>query len=213
MNTIQSETLTSQEKQSDLLLFTSKLTEKNSQLQTENQILNEKIEQLKNELIKNQPDNSIQNELNKLNEQFKNELNKNKQLEDDLNRKEEQIEDLTTKFLDEQDELSTLKKRHANNIKDLTKQLQQLQKKTISVPIDEQTQCLIECEPLNDIQPSLFNETCAYSDDVYVVDVDKQKLIDKIFKLQKIQAKNSEKIDFLQDHVNQLTSDVKLKTK
>ena len=134
MNTIQSETLTSQEKQSDLLLFTSKLTEKNSQLQTENQILNEKIEQLKNELIKNQPDNSIQNELNKLNEQFKNELNKNKQLEDDLNRKEEQIEDLTTKLLDEQDELSTLKKSHANNIKDLTNQLQQLQKKNNKCP-------------------------------------------------------------------------------
>ena len=51
------------------------------------------------------------------------------------------------------------------------------------------------------------------SEDVYVVDVDKQKIIEKIVKLQKLLAKRNEKIEFLQDHVNQLTSDLKRKTK
>ena len=49
--------------------------------------------------------------------------------------------------------------------------------------------------------------------DVYVVDIDKQKIIEKVVKLQKMLAKKKEKIDFLQDHVNQLTSDLKKKTK
>ena len=49
--------------------------------------------------------------------------------------------------------------------------------------------------------------------DVYVVDVDKQKIIEKVVKLQNMLAKKTEKIDFLQDHVNQLTNDLKKKSK
>lgn len=50
-------------------------------------------------------------------------------------------------------------------------------------------------------------------DDVYVFDIDKQKLIEKIVRLQKKLAKSNEKVDFLQDHVNQLTEDLKKKTR
>lgn len=50
-------------------------------------------------------------------------------------------------------------------------------------------------------------------DDVYVVDVEKQRIIEKYVRLQKLLAKRTEKIDFLQDHVNQLTIDLKRKTK
>ena len=57
-----------------------------------------------------------------------------------------------------------------------------------------------------------FKVICG-NDDVYVVDIDKQKIIEKVVKLQKTLAKKNEKIDFLQDHVNQLTSDLKRKTK
>jgi hypothetical protein len=57
------------------------------------------------------------------------------------------------------------------------------------------------------------SEMICGNDDVYVVDVDKQKIIDKIVKLQKMLARRNEKIDFLQDHVNQLTTDIKRKTR
>lgn len=60
---------------------------------------------------------------------------------------------------------------------------------------------------------SHYNEVICGNDDVYVVDIDKQKIIEKIVKLQKLLAKKNEKIDFLQDHVNQLTIDLKRKTK
>jgi hypothetical protein len=58
-----------------------------------------------------------------------------------------------------------------------------------------------------------FNGGGGGGDDVYVVDIDKQKLIEKIVKLQRDMVKRNEKIDFLQDHVNQLTIDLKRKTK
>ena len=56
---------------------------------------------------------------------------------------------------------------------------------------------------------------CDYASesDFYIVDVDKQKLIDKIVKLQLTLAKRNEKIDFLTDHANQLTFDLKRKTR
>ena len=49
--------------------------------------------------------------------------------------------------------------------------------------------------------------------EVYIADVDKQKMIEKIIKLQKMLAKRNEKIDFFHEHVNQLTLDLQRKTK
>lgn len=78
--------------------------------------------------------------------------------------------------------------------------------------ISEDTQSLNEAA-----LPRASSRTCTElipgNEDVYVVDVDKQKIIEKYVKLQKLLAKRNEKIDFLQDHVNQLTADLKRKTK
>lgn len=190
---------------------------------------------------------------------------------------------------DEQDENASIKKKHAANIKDLSRQLQSLQKKltnqqpnTPTEPSNllktsqmnqslEHKSCISSqvsasslgrrssrtssISSLNDKDNLPFNDVhddtrsidssnlisnmstpvsslihqqfnneviCGSSvstsnfstqDDVYIVDVDKQKIIDKIVKLQKTLAKRNEKIDFLQDHVNQLTNDLKRKTK
>ena len=45
--------------------------------------------------------------------------------------------------------------------------------------------------------------------EVRVIEVDKQMLIEKIVKLQKAQARKSEKIEFMDDHINQLLEEVK----
>ena len=202
-----------------------------------------------------------------------------------------EIEELTIKLSDEQDENVTLKKKHAANVKDLTRQLQILQKKltssnnndtltqqniaksdsysrlnhfsasndfnfakpsqppplsnmnmrrdsrtssTSSLNENEQSnssknnleddgRLSLESTPVSSsgMNISRYNEasigtganTSSHSDDVYIVDIDKQKLIEKIVKLQRDLAKRNEKIDFLQDHVNQLTNDLKRKTK
>lgn len=83
---------------------------------------------------------------------------------------------------------------------------------TSSYSISEDTQSLNEAA-LPRASSRTCNELIPGNDDVYVVDVDKQKIIEKYVKLQKLLAKRNEKIDFLQDHVNQLTADLKRKTK
>ena len=200
-----------------------------------------------------------------------------------FNAKLKELDELTTKLADEQDENNSLKKKHAANMKDLTRQLQILKKKSSSPfssnvnaqPSSSNSNSLVSStsefsfvkpsapagnrvsrnsstSSLNDKESSEHNDLSrtysnnydedgrsidssslsttmpsisrygnevivgggmAGADDVYVVDIDKQKLIEKIVKLQRELAKRNEKIDFFQDHVNQLTCDLKRKTK
>lgn len=170
-----------------------------------------------------------------------------------LEEKNSEIDELKTKVSDVQDENLSLKKKHAANIKDLTRQLQSFQKKQSScssTPIPEnQSTSQISSNSIQKISRASSINSLNYPDDeirsfdsniytsttntppfvnynnevicgptsntedVYIVDVDKQKIIDKIVKLQKTLAKRNEKIDFLQEHVDQLTSDLKKKTK
>lgn len=204
----------------------------------------------------------------------------NKRLNDEIDEKQKKFAELNTRLLDLQDENQTIMKKHAANVKDLTKQLQMMQRK-IDTPLppptpsstlnrqstyvdnelsggnsvfkassssisEQNISSFLSSEPknshssrtnsissLNDpnnligldsgrqpavgsrssIDSSAVNARYPELDEVYVVDVDKQKIIDKIVKLQKTLARRNEKIDFLQDHVNQLTQDTQRKTK
>lgn len=251
---LQSDMITSQEKQNELLLFTSKLTEKNSQLQSENTSLNEKLICLQNDYSiisqqNKQSSESTQFQIENLSEKLKKELDKNKNLIDELSKKDNKINEMTIKLEDSLSEITSLKKKHAANVKDLSRQLQLLQKKSSNeskqinnissrtnsmtslndnsdllqpmtsnsnhkISDDDSKSCNSETRIVNrSISNNHFNEVICGNDDVYVVDIDKQKIIEKIVKLQKNLAKRNEKIDFLQDHVNQLTNDLKRKTK
>ena len=120
----------------DLLLFTSKLTEKNSYLTTQIKEMSEELAYFQtNCKLKhlNESLDSIKDQLNETNEKLNLEINRNKVLENELIDKEKEIENLLLKLSDEQDEILTLKKKHANNIKDLTRQLQQFKDKEMSV--------------------------------------------------------------------------------
>ena len=48
---------------------------------------------------------------------------------------------------------------------------------------------------------------------VRVVEVDKQMLIEKIVRLQKAHARKNEKMEFMEDHINQLLEEIRKKTK
>ena len=48
---------------------------------------------------------------------------------------------------------------------------------------------------------------------VEYVEVDKQMLLDKIVKLQRTAARKSEKLEFMEDHINQLLNEVQKKAK
>ncbi|CAF1025792.1 unnamed protein product [Brachionus calyciflorus] len=248
-------------KQNELLAFTSKLTEKNTLLQSENSILSEKLDSLQTNLDKANSilvnsNEHLKSEIEKLTNDLSEIQTQNEQLKRENDEKTSQLSELSIKLSDVQDENVSLKKKHAANIKDLTRQLQVLQKKqiqstmttpTTSIPENStqmssqnssssihkisRTSSINSLNLLEDdtrsIDSSFFNPpptpnfnnevicggTNTIHDDVYIVDVDKQKIIDKIVKLQKTLAKRNEKIDFLQEHVNQLTNDLKKKTK
>lgn len=274
---LQADMETSQVKQNELLSFTSKLTQLNSTLQSENTSLNEKLAQLEKHYESLNVETKLKNELaqqnvDSLKESLRLELEKNKILSEQLSQKEKQIDEITVKLGDEQSEMKSIKKKHAANVKDLSRQLQQLQKKlandsngaqssaaSTSPNLRQNNSRTNSITSLNDrdsisindggqlsgysnnnnssvmlrisdedvrvngggesgITRSVsvnnhFNEVICGNEDVYVVDIDKQKIIEKIVKLQKTLAKRNEKIDFLQDHVNQLTNDLKRKTK
>lgn len=48
---------------------------------------------------------------------------------------------------------------------------------------------------------------------VHVVEVDKQMLIEKIVKLQRTNARKSEKMEFMEDHINQLLEEIRKKSR
>ena len=162
-----------------------------------------------------------------------------------------------------------MKKKHTANIKDLTKQLQKINKTEVtkslssnnssnaltsstsstlrisrtnslcsldqeemksvngSISSSESTQAGNQLSTLNSTSNSLtvtnnyhnttFNIDSSVNQyntaDVYVMDPDRQKIIEKVVKLQKQLARRNEKIEFLQDHIQQLTIDTKRKTK
>ena len=64
-----------------------------------------------------------------------------------------------------------------------------------------------------DSLPSFIWQEMQEYPEVRVIEVDKQMLIEKIVKLQKAHARKSEKIEFMDDHINQLLEEVKKKSK
>ena len=48
---------------------------------------------------------------------------------------------------------------------------------------------------------------------VQVVEIDKQVLMEKIVRLQKAHARKNEKMEFMEDHINQLLKEVRKKTR
>ena len=236
---IQSEMKISQDKQNDLLLFTAKLTERNTELLTDAKILNEKLEELQKDCQLNSSTelNELRlTELKMTEKKLASEMSRSLHLEECLNAKNKELDELNVKLSDLQDELVTLKKKNTNNNKDLTRQLQQLKNKISSLTLSslssyEDASEKIESALISDSRMSSsdcdeltpmtsFSEvvcgsvaTDCYTSEVYVTDVEKKKLVEKIVNLQNILARKNEKIDFFEDHVNQLTLDLKRKTK
>lgn len=270
----------SQEKQTELLEFTAKLTDKNSQLQSENISLQERLEQVEKELnetthISKQLAETGSIEKEQTSAQLIDMDRKVKDLTTDLDANVNKVKELKQQLEDERSENATLKKKHASNVKDLSRQLQSLQKKiTNSTPVAMTTNTTIAELPSSSTpqqqQQHLNSRTSSFSsltdamneqfqvpssrsfssnnnnynqhfdtrsesnysntmsrsyanevhcgtgqneENVYVTDVDKQKIIEKVCQLQKTLAKRTEKVDFLQDHVEQLTRDVQRKTR
>ncbi|NXE07056.1 CC186 protein, partial [Lophotis ruficrista] len=218
----------SRKRESELLIFTEKLTSKNAQLQSEN--------------------NSLQSQLDKLSyseRELQNQLEYVQQTKDDLAirlQKEEhqrklEVETLQAQLASEQkeltalkthvdelkDELATQKRKHAANLKDLTKQLQLARRKLDQMEngnYDKEVSSMgsrssssgsLNARSSNeDRSPENTGSSVAVDS---FPEVDKSVLVERILRLQKAHARKNEKMEFMEDHIKQLVEEIRKKTK
>ncbi|NWS55312.1 CC186 protein, partial [Chunga burmeisteri] len=218
----------SRKRESELLIFTEKLTSKNAQLQSENNSLQSQLDKL------SYSERELQNQLECV-QQTKDDLATKLQKEEDQRKLE--VETLQAQLASEQkeltalkthvdelkDELATQKRKHAANLKDLTKQLQlarrkldQMENSNYDKEVSSMGSRSSSSGSLNarssneDRSPENTGSSVAVDS---FPEVDKSVLVERILRLQKAHARKNEKMEFMEDHIKQLVEEIRKKTK
>uniref|UniRef100_A0A6G1RR96 Coiled-coil domain containing 186 n=1 Tax=Hypotaenidia okinawae TaxID=2861861 RepID=A0A6G1RR96_9GRUI len=218
----------SRKRESELLIFTEKLTSKNAQLQSENNSLQSQLDKL------SYSERELQNQLECV-QQTKDDLATKLQKEE--NQRKLEVETLQAQLASEQkeltalkthvdelkDELATQKRKHAANLKDLTKQLQLARRKLDQMEngnYDKEVSSMgsrssssgsLNARSSNeDRSPENTGSSVAVDS---FPEVDKSVLVERILRLQKAHARKNEKMEFMEDHIKQLVEEIRKKTK
>ncbi|XP_065528377.1 coiled-coil domain-containing protein 186 [Lathamus discolor] len=218
----------SRKRESELLIFTEKLTSKNAQLQSENNSLQSQVDKL------SYSERELQNQLEGV-QQTKDDLATRLQKEQDQRKLE--VETLQAQLASEQkelaalkthvdelkDELATQKRKHAANLKDLAKQLQLARRKLDQMEngnYDKEVSSMgsrssssgsLNARSSNeDRSPENTGSSVAVDS---FPEVDKAVLVERILRLQKAHARKNEKMEFMEDHIKQLVEEIRKKTK
>ncbi|OXB62011.1 hypothetical protein ASZ78_006718 [Callipepla squamata] len=218
----------SRKRESELLMFTEKLTSKNAQLQSENNSLQSQLDKL------SYSERELQNQLECI-QQAKDDLATKLQKEEDQRKLE--VEVLQAQLASEQkelaalkthvdelkDELTTQKRKHAANLKDLTKQLQLARRKLDQIEngnYDKEVSSMgsrssssgsLNARSSNeDRSPENTGSSVAVDS---FPEVDKSVLVERILRLQKAHARKNEKMEFMEDHIKHLVEEIRKKTK
>ncbi|XP_074815399.1 coiled-coil domain-containing protein 186 isoform X2 [Natator depressus] len=218
----------SRKRESELLVFTEKLTSKNAQLQSETNFLQTQLDKLtysERELQSQlehvrQTKDDLANKLQKEEELHKHEVQK---VQTDLASQQKELTALNTQVDELKDELVTQKRKHMANLKDLTKQLQQARRKLDQI---ENGGCDKEVSSMGSRSSSSGSLNARSSNEDRspentgssgaadsFPEVDKAVLIERIVRLQKAHARKNEKMEFMEDHIKQLVEEIRKKTK
>ncbi|KAM5272301.1 coiled-coil domain-containing protein 186 [Ctenodactylus gundi] len=228
INDLQKDIEGSRKRESELLLFTEKLTSKNAQLQSESNSLQSQFDKLscsesqlqsQCEQMK-QTNTSLESRLLKEEELRKEEV---RTLQSELTCRQTEIQALSTRVEELKDELVTQRRKQVSNIKDLTKQLQQARRKLDQIENGSYDKEVSSMGSRSSSSGSLNARSSAEdrspenSGSSVAVDsfpeVDKAMLIERIVRLQKAHARKNEKIEFMEDHIKQLVEEIRKKTK
>ncbi|NXM07965.1 CC186 protein, partial [Tyrannus savana] len=218
----------SRKRESELLIFTEKLTSKNAQLQSENNSLQSQLDKL------SYSERELQNQLECV-QQAKDDLATKLQKEEDQRKVEvemlqaqlasaqEERAALKTQVDELKDDLATQKRKHAANLKDLTKQLQLARRKLDQIEngnYDKEVSSMgsrssssgsLNARSSNeDRSPENTGSSVAVDS---FPEVDKAVLVERILRLQKAHARKNEKMEFMEDHIKQLVEEIRKKTK
>lgn len=218
----------SRKRESELLIFTEKLTSKNAQLQSENNSLQSQLDKL------SYSERELQNQLECI-QQAKDDLATKLQKEEDqrklevdmlqaqLASEQKELTALKTHVDELKDELTTQKRKHAANLKDLSKQLQLARRKLDQIEngnYDKEVSSMgsrsSSSGSLNarsgneDRSPENTGSSVAVDS---FPEVDKSVLVERILRLQKAHARKNEKMEFMEDHIKHLVEEIRKKTK
>ncbi|XP_006879981.1 PREDICTED: uncharacterized protein C10orf118 homolog [Elephantulus edwardii] len=228
INDLQKDIEGSRKRESELLLFTEKLTSKNAQLQSESNSLQSQFDKLscsESQLYRQceqmkETNAHLESRLLKEEELRKEEV---ETLRTELTCRQTEVQTLSTRVEELKDELVTQRRRHASSIKDFTKQLQQARRKLDQVEngnYDKEVSSMgsrsSSSGSLN-ARSSVEDRSPENTGSSVTVDnfpeVDKAMLIERIVRLQKAHARKNEKIEFMEDHIKQLVEEIRKKTK
>ncbi|KAI1887213.1 hypothetical protein AGOR_G00203850 [Albula goreensis] len=221
----------SRAREAELLGFTEKLTSKNAQLQSESNSLQVQLDRVtasthELETQLQEGERALTDLTERLQREQQQRQDDVQTLQKDRAALQTETAQLKTRVEELRDELVTQKRKHAANLKDLTKQLTQARKKLDQV---ENGSCDREASSMGSRSSSSgsLNARGSGVDDrspennsgpsVVVVDsfpeVDKAVLVERIVRLQKAHARKNEKIEFMEDHIKQLVEEIRKKTK
>lgn len=207
------------EREAELLLFTQQLTDKNVRLQSEFTAMETKVQQLTCEqTLLRRATKEQETKVGILSKQLMAEQNKYveeiAELKSKLAEKTTVNDSLTQEISYQKGENSVIKRKLDLSLKEVNKELQQCRKKieqyeTLSNSSNSSSTSLNTME--SHLPPDSIGEQ------VKVIQpestIDKQTLMEHIVKLQRISARKSEKIDFLEEHINTLVSELQRKTR
>lgn len=207
------------EREAELLLFTQQLTDKNVRLQSEFTAMETKVQQLTCEqTLLRRATKEQETKVGILSKQLMAEQNKYveeiAELKSKLAEKTTVNDSLTQEISYQKGENSVIKRKLDLSLKEVNKELQQCRKKieqyeTLSNSSNSSSTSLNTME--SHLPPDSIDEQ------VKVIQpestIDKQTLMEHIVKLQRISARKSEKIDFLEEHINTLVSELQRKTR
>ncbi|XP_035208509.1 coiled-coil domain-containing protein 186-like isoform X3 [Stegodyphus dumicola] len=148
------------------------------------------------------------------------------------------VGNLNTRLDEAENENRVLKRRHITSIKELSRELYQCKKRlenyessncirSDSASLGSRTSSTASLDMashenkrnFSPVSPSVtFSNTKGTSDNQKIsvetpVELDKERLIEKVIKLQKTLAKRNDKIEFLEDHIEQLVKEMKKRSK
>ncbi|CAG7836838.1 unnamed protein product [Allacma fusca] len=216
---------TCRSKEIELLAYTQQVTEKNVSLQSKLSSLEAKVSALEedNKRMSTKIEESsgeAKGFERTLSIEKKGFSEEKQTLLDEIEEQKGQIFMLQQQLDEARGEIVLLKKKHDSSLKELSKELRRQIKDSSSLEGMSQSSRASSCSSLNTIEtnPNKQNKTPELSlperqDIELPVIPDQQVLVERILKLQRVLVKKQEKVDFLQDHGNQLVDELQKKCK
>ncbi|KAK0078085.1 hypothetical protein PV325_003060 [Microctonus aethiopoides] len=219
------------EREVQMLDFTQKLTDKNVRLQSEFSAIESKANQLEHEQGPlRQQLSEMMEKLETLESNLANE--KSKRIEEceilakHIAEQTQLTQNLTQMLEDSKGENCVLRRKHQLLIKEMTRELQQCRKKIEQYEVGSANNLLGQTSrassntsldaadiPQNGVSVSENSKTDPNDRPILYNDLDKNTLIEKLLKMQRINVRRAEKLDFLEEHSRALVIELQRKTK